>query len=329
MSKSVFRIYLALCVLGLAKIADAQSSIAGHGSVNQPVLTYVMDSDHHLRPIVGIVGAASVGTAMDVGIDLNQAVVPPGHEYVLVTTGGINWPVILQVRSGVITPATPLQPGPTIDQVVLSPNGYAAAFLSSSQRRIYAYTGLSKLSISGWQIDIKSIGSVSSLAISDDGKTVAIGTSDGQSGAVFLANPGRHPRLVAQLTHASTIAFLHNSADAAIADDVDNTVYSLSNGQMFAIASGQDGISSPSALGVSNDNQRVFVANSSGSVITIGPNGAVSAPVSCNCTLTGLYPTNTDSVFRLTDFTGSPILLFDANRAAPRITFVPVSGSQF
>jgi hypothetical protein len=115
-----------------------------------------------------------------------------------------------------------------------------------------------------------------------------------------------------------------------VADDQQNTIYLVSSDQAFAIASSSDGVAAPVAIATSNDNQRVFVANSqTGSVMTISLAGIVTAPVYCNCTVTGLYPTNTDSVFRLTDYSGSPIVLFDANSTAPRITFVPVSGSQF
>jgi hypothetical protein len=137
-------------------------------------------------------------------------------------------------------------------------------------------------------------------------------------------------RLIASMAHPAAIAFLHNSSNAVVADDVANTVSTIWAGQVFPVASSQDGIAQPTAIGTSNDDQRVFVGSSqSGSVITVGPNGTISQPMPCNCTLRGLFPTNTDSVFRLTDFAGGPVLLFDANRAAPRITFVPVRSSQF
>jgi hypothetical protein len=180
------------------------------------------------------------------------------------------------------------------------------------------------------QVNVSGLGSVTAIAVSDDGSTVAIGVSDGQTGSLFVAGTGTQPRKVASLSHPAAITFLRNSIGAVVADDLANTIYSLSGGQIFAIASSQDGISAPVGIATSNDNQRVFVANAqSGSVVTLALSGTVTAPVYCNCTVTGLYPTNTDSVFRLTDFSGSPVLLFDANRAAPRITFIPVGGSQF
>jgi hypothetical protein len=171
---------------------------------------------------------------------------------------------------------------------------------------------------------------VSAFAVSDDGSTVAVGVSDGETGALYVASTGHSMRLVASMTHPAAIAFLHNSNNAVVADDVANTVSVMWDGQVFPVASADDGISKPIALGISNDNARVFVGNSqSGSVTIIGPNGNIAQPLPCNCTLTGLFPISTDSVFRLTDFSGGPVLLLDANRPTPRITFVPMRGSQF
>ena len=60
---------------------------------------------------------------------------------------------------------------------------------------------------------------------------------------------GRSRRPVASMTHPAAIAFLHNSGNAVIADDVANTIYSLTDGQVFQIASAQDGITQPNSIG--------------------------------------------------------------------------------
>ena len=122
---------------------------------------------------------------------------------------------------------------------------------------------------------------------------------------------------------------MRNSTDAMIADDVENRIYAFSNGHVFAIAGPEDGIASPNGIAISNDKQKVFVGNSaSGSITTIGLNGTGTQTTACNCTLSSLQPMSADSVFQLTDFSGSSLLLFDANSAAPRMLFVP-AGAQF
>jgi len=364
MMKTVFRIYLILAFIFAA--LESWGQTLPPGTVTQPTLGYVVDSAHHLRPMIGVVGAASIGDAVDVGMDVISATVPPAHDYVLATTSSSGLPILLQVRGGAFTiqpgafaigpgqaacnssnesdlpSGTRSRPRPTcsqrasvdtgaaIDQIVLSPAGSAAAFYSSSQGQIYSFANVNQVPSFSGHFQVGSLGALSAFGISDDGSTVAVGVSDGQTGSLFIANAGRPMRLIASMAHPAAIVFLHNSSSAVVADDVANTVSTIWDGQVFPVASSQDGISKPTAIGISNDNQRVFVGSSqSGSVITVGPNGTISQPMPCNCSLTGLFPTNTDSVFRLTDFSGGPVLLFDANRAAPRITFVPVRSSQF
>lgn len=354
MVKTFISIYLVFCLACLVRVSGTQAQ-AVSGSVSQPVLTYIDDDAHHLRPLVGISGAASIGNAIDLGFEVAQAAVPPTHDYVLAMAAGSNWPILVQVNGGTMIPqfnafaanqancnttdasdirqvrpncltVPAIDAGTVIDRVALSPSGSAAALLSSRSGRVYRFTNLSQTPAPGHPIDVSTLGPVTSFGISDDGQTVAIGVS----GGLFLSSYGAQPWLAASISHPAAIAFLHSSADAVIADDVQNTIYSLSGGQVFPVASAGDGISTPVAIGISNDNQRIFVANAqSNSIATISPAGSAAAPLSCNCSLTGLFPTNTDSVFRLTDFTGKPVLLFDASRQMPRITFVPLNGSQF
>ena len=361
MIKTVFRIYLIFVVIFAARESWGQTTPPG--SVNQPTLGFIVDSTHHLRPMIGVVGAASIGDALDVGTDVLSATVPPSHDYILAMTSSGGWPIMLQARGAITiqpnafavdpgqsgcdnssdnpsgTRARPrpacsqraaIDAGAAIDQIALSPTGSAAAFFSSSQGQIYTFANVNQSPAFSGHFEVGSLGALSAFAVSDDGKTVAVGVSDGQTGALYSASAGKSMRLIVPMSHPAAIAFLHNSPNAVVVDDVSNTVSTMWDGNVFPVASSQDGISKPSALGISNDNQRVFVGSSqSGSVVTIGPNGTISQPLSCNCTLTGLFPTSTDSVFRLTDFSGGPVLLFDANRPAPRLTFVPVRGSQF
>ena len=335
MNKTTVRVHFALSFVCLALAARAYGQ--ARGSVTQPVLSYVVDSANQVRPLIGVTGAASIGNPVDLSFGVAQAAVPPAHDYILAApAAGSAWPVLLQVSGGTMTPQwtafdqSNIDPTAIIDRVALSPTGSAAALFSSAQGRIYVFTNLSQSAIPRSQIDVGGLGAITAFGVSDDGRKLAIGVSDGQNGALYVSNYGEPPVSAATISHPVAIAFLRKSGDAVVADDQQNTIYLVSSDQAFAIASSSDGVAAPVALATSNDNQRVFVANSqTGSVMTISLAGIVTAPVYCNCTVTGLFPTNTDSVFRLTDFSGSPIVLFDANRAEPRITFVPVSGSQF
>lgn len=299
-------------------------------SVTLPVLSFVTDSTHGLRPVIGIAGSASIGAVVDLGFEITRAEVPPSHDYILAMTKESNWPLLIQLRGGAATVRSmTLDEAIKIDRIALSPAGSSAAFFSESQHRIYVVANLPKEPAPLGAFDMSQVGKVVAFALGDDGRTAAAGVSDGETGAVFLLTLNQAPRLIASMRHPSVIAFLHKSDSAVVADDVENNVYALRDGQLFRIATAEQGISGPIGIAVSNDNQRIFIGNSvSGSVTAIGPYGDVAEPKSCNCALTGLHATNADSVFRLTDFSGGPVLLFDGNAEAPRIIFVP-AGSQF
>ncbi len=345
-SQSVFTI-----VNGLdGNTGDAQPN----ATVNLPVLGFMTDGTGGLRPLIGITGSASVGAPLNLGFEVVEAAVPPDHDYILATTPDGGWPTLLQVRGNTITVRSKgsffnnldLEQGECnglgylerrlprcqwsasasglkIDRIALSPTGSVAAFVSQSQGRIYAYGNLAQSPVLLGTFEFGASNSASALAISDDGKTVLVGISDGDRGSVYLANPQQSPRLIASLSRASAMQFLRNSTDAIVADDVENRVYVFSNGQIYSIAASEDGIASPAAIAISNDNRKVFVENSaSSSITTIGLDGTGIVSTTCQCALTALQSTSADSVYRLTDFSGGPVLLFDGKAATPRMLFV-------
>ena len=305
----------------LGSVASAQAT----ARVAPPVLALTTDSAGALRPLIGIARAATVGTPLDFGFSLLQSAIPPDQDYILATTAESQWPIWLQLRDG--TPSIRAFEGlANIDRIAISPTGSAAVFVSESDARIYSFTNLSQAPVPVGDFDVSGLGSLTALAIADSGKAVLVGTSDGANGSVFLLKPSQAPQFVSPAGHPSAIQFLLKSDSAIIADDVQNEILSVSGGQVSIIATKEDGIASPDALGISRNNQKIFVGDSkTGSITTIEGLSNVSGPVYCNCTLSGLHPTNTDSVFRITDFSGGPIFLFDGNSPDSEIVFVPVA----
>ena len=348
--------------------SESQNGIRPNAVVNLPVLGFTLDQSGALRPLIGIAGAASVGAPLELGFQVVSAAVPPNHDYILATTTPGNWPMLLQVRDNTITVRSsesfnaPVGPSSrrssacrpvsirnhrqddcvddpdtsetasqsiTIDRIALSPTGSVAGFWSASAGRIFAYGNLSQSPALMGTFDIGGMSAVTAFGVSDDATTAIFAVSNGDMGSVFSVSPTQAPRLIASLHHSSAIQFMRNSGNAVIADDVESRIYTFSNGQVFAIAGPEDGIASPNGIVISNDNQKVFVGNSAaGSITTIGLNGTGTQTTACNCSLSSLQPMSADSVFQLTDFSGSSLLLFDANSAAPRMVVVP-AGAQF
>jgi hypothetical protein len=324
-----------LIVLGMAGIAYSQGSQSA--LVARPTLTFVLDSSHQLRPMVGIPGAASIGAPVTLGFDVTQALISPDSGYILAATSQSSWPLLVQVRGNSMS----VQPADyfisqirqsggrndaAVDSFALSSSGSAAAFLNQAASKLYIFTNLSQSPALQQTIDTRGLAPATALGLSDDGKSVLWATSTGDSGVLFLLKPGRSPQFISAMRHPVSIVFLHNSSTALIADDVDNAIYQWNGRQLLTFAGVNDGVSQPVGIAASNDNQRVFVGNAqSGTVTTITSSGSsFSQSQPCNCQLTGLFPTSADSVFRLTDFTGGSILLFDASGASPRTVFVPM-----
>jgi len=328
----------------------------GNPSVTLPVLGFVLDQSGELRPLIGVAGAASIGDPLGLGFPVVQAAMPPNHDYILATTDNGSWPFLLQVRGNTIT----VQPVASffenaraeagncykphslhgracnvnsagadvpagIDAIALSPTGSAAGLYSQSDGRIYAFGNLSQMPVALATFDTGAVGNVGAFGITDDGGTVIVGGSTPNPGSIYLIRSGQGPQLIGSIQHPAAIQFLRNSSSAIVADDLANKIYQVSSGQLFAIASTSDGIATPAGIGISNDNQRVFVGNrASGAITTISLNGGAAQSVPCHCALTGIQPTSTDSVFEVSGFSGGPISLFDGGSATPRMIFVPV-----
>jgi hypothetical protein len=328
------------------------------GSVASPVLSFVLDRGGVLHALNGIAGSASVGPSLDLGATINRAVVSPAHDYILADTD--SGMLLLKTQGTMITAealntvvtsttnnvadcyaiaalstvgrklTTCIQSSttslPPIDVIVLSSNGSAAALYSQAQARIYSLTNLSQVPTLVATIDTQPLGTISALAVSDDGQSMFAAAATDTSTSLFALKPGQPAQAIGTAGHVSAIRFLANSSDAVVADDAMNKIYAISRGQLFTLATTDDGVSSPNSLAVSSDNQRVFVGSGdSGSVTTLHLSGGPAESTLCHCTVAGLYPTNTDSVFRLTDYSGKPVLLFDYSGKAPRIVFAPAS----
>lgn len=360
MNKPVLAVALTTCVVFASNLKTFGQSTALPGSVVAPLLSFVSDSTGGLHPLNGIPGAASIGPALNLSLHIRQAVTSPRNDYVLANAdSGV---FLIQVQGNAVSsqeldsllgasttnnvaacyavPGMPLgnrklstctestlsNSVTSIRAMALSSAGTAAAVYSEPEGRIYSLISLSQSPALAATFDTSLLGSISAFAISDDGKSVVVASSATGAGSVFRISTNSAPQLVGTVQHASAIRFLSNSTDAIVADDAENTIYRLSGVQLFPIATAKDGIASPIAVALSNDNQTLFVGSAqAGSVTTLLLSGGPTESTFCHCTLTGLYATNTDSVFRISDYSGTPLLLFDNSGMSPRIVFAPTA----
>lgn len=315
-----------------ALLSDEQAGNSHNSSIHGPVLGFVFDSmKGGLRPIWGIAGASTLGEVMRLGRKLSLARVSPWHDYALAVDSNSGELVILYLNSKLDRVPVRVLTGTrgAAKQIVLSSTGASAVFLHENSRTLHLVTGLPQAPLLAKELDISSLPpSLTSIAVSDDGEVVLLGTLEGDRGAVFSTNKRGQFRVVSYLEKASAITFIGNSRDALIADSQADQIFLVHDvtGAATAIplAGEAEGISSPVAIGVSDDNQRAFIANSkTGTVTVLDLTNGESFALSCNCMPSRIDRLKGDSIFVLTEVSEKPLQLLEGKATEPRILFVP------
>ena len=166
------------------------------------------------------------------------------------------------------------------------------------------------------------------MAVSDDAGAALFFVSESEAGAVYSINAGGELKWVSAAEEVLAISFLTHLQDALIADGRANTVLLIRDAAGAAdksvLVAEPDGILKPVAVQMSDDQRRVFVANSgSATVSVLDLNGGPTTQIPCSRVPSGLYRLAGSSVFRLTEFSEAPLLLLDGGADEPRIFFVP------
>jgi hypothetical protein len=139
-----------------------------------------------------------------------------------------------------------------------------------------------------------------------------------------LAKTGE-TKLIANTTSPVLSRFLRDSHDAVIADGADRKFYyfSASDAAVWPFAS-MDAPFSPLDMAISSNNDRMFVVGAdSSSIVSVNLSTGQLTSTPCNCAPRSLSPLYEDSLFRLTDATDSPLMLFQPNSGAGDFLFVP------
>jgi hypothetical protein len=284
-----------------------------------------------LRPILGLPGAATVGGVLDLGSELTQGWISPRQEYALARLKeGADLILVNFDRDQIsVEPLSGAMPG--VDRVALSPVGASAVLYNRESRRIQLIRGLPQAHSVVAEVDISNLaGAVGAMAVSDDAGAALFFISEGESGAIYSITSGEL-KWVSAAAEVSAISFLTDVHDALIADRGANTVVLVRDvvgaAAKTVLVAEPDGILNPVAAQMSDDHRRVFIANSgSATVSVLDLTGGPMTQIPCSRVPSGLYRLTGSSVFRLTEFSGAPLLLLDGGADEPRTFFVPPPG---
>lgn len=305
--------------------AIAGALVAANRPVSGPVLGYVLDTSvHKVRPLLGIAGASVAGMPLNTRADLYQAVYSPVHHFILALAGENLTPLLIIPEQQTAAPIDGALPG--AKQIVLSPQGSTAILYFDKTATAQILTRLPETPAVARSVDLSVLPAApSALAVSDDGSALVaviggdapvldVFTTDGMS-TVPLAEP------------ATAFAFLNDSHDAVITGASGALLLrDVLNGAAPNRLSA-DGIDSPIAVAVTSDNTHAIALNSdSHGVVVLDLEGGPPAVSNCGCSGSGITRL-AGNAFRLTDYTGGPLTLFDASPGNARLLFVPPARS--
>lgn len=296
---------LAIPLLSSA-LFSADARLAASATVSAPSLGYlVQGTDAH--PVAGIPGAALVGRAIEWrSLKPLLVSIAPRRAYGLAADAGGTYRVDLTTgQLERISTAVP-------SSVLWSPSGTAAILKTGSRLQIGtardgAFTVAREIEIDG-----------TALAISDGGGLLAYSRGAGVAQVLATVDAAGEERTVLSADRIEAAVFLHGGEDlAAIAD---GKLYLLRNGLDAGIVGEA---AQASALAVSADNARLFLASREGrSVTTLRLSDGARSVAACNCSPDRMEPLAGDALFRLTGFDDGPAWLFQSG-APTEITFVP------
>ncbi len=293
--------------------------------VGGPAMGFVVDEGSGIRPVLGVPGAAALGSPVLPATGFDSIVISPQRDFALALTARERQLVIL--RSLSVSPsADALTIPPGASRIALSPAGDTAVLYYAG--RVEVLTGLPDSPTSSWGLDLP-VG-LAALAVSDGGSAVLAATEGGPS-SVFLLTQDAGYRSLLLVAGLPSLAFLGKNLDAVVADGVSSQVFVVrdpkGNAQIMQLGGQAEGVSRPVAVAAGSG--RVFVANAEpGGVVSLSLAGEEAQLIPCGCTPTSLERLADGATFRLGETAQGPVWLLDSRSSPPRIVFVPNQSRQ-
>lgn len=278
--------------------------------VSAPLLGW-MPEETQVRRISGLPAAATLGSVADTGRSLANITVSPSQNYVLASDVGTGEVLLIIPSASTGVSVTALNTPATPDRIAVSPLGSSAAVWYSTAGQIEIISGLpAKARVR--QIDASFLtGGVSAITVSDDGQWIAAASS----GSVYQWGPDGVPRVVYGGSDAAALAFFASADNLAIATSTQ--LLSMAGSAMSVLYQGSF---IPAGLATSFDNQKIVLADRSGTIYSVDAAAQTASSLDCQCTPDGVFGMG-GAVFRLTNSTASAIKLVDAT--ANEILSVP------
>jgi DNA-binding beta-propeller fold protein YncE len=311
--------FLLLMAAG-AILLGAQTPLGG------PSLGYIFDErGQTLRPILGIPGASLFGDPWATTGRISIAAVSAQQNVAIVNDGV--WKAIV-LAGGSVTALPGGLPSPA--QLAVSENGTAAAFYDAGKNALSVVTGIAGSSMAANSVSLAALpGAITVFAAGDDGSLLLSASVPAGGEALFWIGADGNIYQLASLQATASIQIFNQGASALVVDRAANQVFAIQNPGATAavtlVASGADGVSSPSGAAFSAGGTKLWIANAgAGSVLGIDMNTRATVSLNCAFELKTMESTGDGQTFRLNRLRAGPLWLLDATPGAdPRVVFVP------
>jgi hypothetical protein len=205
-------IYASIGILGWSAASLAASS----GGFSSPVLGFVYSqSSHTVRPLLGVAGAAQIGSPVLAGVDF--ASVAPDGRWALVTKAGVTTFVSnLSATNSAEYSADGLIAG--IDRVLWNGDGSIALVYSSARNQLQRVRLSAGTVTAETSLDLSAWGTAAALAIDPAGQQIAFGIKES---GLYLCHVGQSPALLSSMAMPTAVAF-DGTGERLFAVDLDS-----------------------------------------------------------------------------------------------------------
>jgi len=327
---------------------DSQDNQGG-GSWAAPLSGYVADPDgHSIRPVVGFRMFSFIGNRVDVGDDVASVLSSPNQDYVTEVSATGVLSLWLGVPGGLGDFYLPGDVSLT-SRVEFGPLGYSLAVISEERELVQIFYGLPNSPSKAFSASFSDLGGAPNvLAISDDGTTLLFTIRGDSRDSLYAFRGTGQLQLLYVGEQISSVAFAPNSLTAVVTDAAANQVNLLRNVTGFFVpsllADENAGVSGPIAAQFSRDGKQIAVAESRTGIVqmfgldgTLGsstparPQEGIPRPSRPMISISQrevhrpgverllLSRMIGNAVFRITDFDGSSIAVFDGDSQPPAV----------
>jgi hypothetical protein len=296
-----------------------------------PVSGYVSDpGGRGVRPILGFRVYSSIGSKVDFGEDLRTIVSSPNQNYIVEVDGAGMASLWTPDGEELLQSIFPLDAGQTT-AVYPSPLGFGLAIVSNDRSLVQLFKSAPDSPSATASISFDELrGTPNQLAVTDDGGALLYTISEVGRDVVYQWRPGDGARVVYQAPSIASVAFAPYSADAVVTEGLGQQVTLLRNrdgvySSALLVGAG-GGLVKPVAAEFSRDGQQIAVADADAGVVQLyRADGALIGSATCECEPRLLRRMTGNAVFRLTEFDGTRIDVFDGD-SSPAIAVTATAG---